>query len=151
MSTHLLDRLIRDGHIVTSAARNEIPSQHEVTPLGMGAEAFPSSIGVVVEQEERRRGEVHEERRKVQRVCCLALCGIHLGPLRYLSTSTLVGPYLQVCVFFGCCFLGLETHYYSMFSISNQRPQESCSSSRIRRVRCQRRTWRLCRMFLIMG
>jgi len=32
----------------------------------------------------------------VQRVCCLALCGIHLGPLRYLSSSTLVGPYLQV-------------------------------------------------------
>ena len=25
----------------------------------------------------------------------LALCGIHLGPLRYLSSSTLVGPYLQ--------------------------------------------------------
>ena len=109
MSTHLLDRLIRDGHIVTSG-RNQIPSQHEVMPLGMGAEAFPSSIGVGVEQE--RKG------RKVQRVCCLALCGIHLGPLRYLSSSTLVGPYLQVCL----CFWGVlgvafrtRTHYSSIF------------------------------------
>jgi hypothetical protein len=34
--------------------------------------------------------------RKLQRVCCLALCGIHLGPLRYLSSSSLVAPYIQV-------------------------------------------------------
>ncbi|KAJ7487416.1 hypothetical protein B0H11DRAFT_2013225 [Mycena galericulata] len=31
----------------------------------------------------------------LQRVCCLALCGIHLGPLRYLSSSSLVLPYIQ--------------------------------------------------------
>jgi hypothetical protein len=33
--------------------------------------------------------------RSPQRVCCLALCGIHLGPLRYLRTSALLQPYLQ--------------------------------------------------------
>jgi hypothetical protein len=33
-----------------------------------------------------------------QKVCCLALCGIHLGPLRYLSSSSLLQPYLQVGV-----------------------------------------------------
>jgi hypothetical protein len=31
-----------------------------------------------------------------QRVCCLALCGIHLGPLRYLNSSSLTKPYIQV-------------------------------------------------------
>jgi len=29
------------------------------------------------------------------RVCCLALCGIHLGPLMYLQQSTLLQPYLH--------------------------------------------------------
>ncbi|KAF9553354.1 hypothetical protein CPC08DRAFT_822347 [Agrocybe pediades] len=76
VSTHLLDRLISDNHIITS--------RNQVMPMGMGAESFPASIGL---------GD--SAKRKVQRVCCLALCGIHLGPLRYLSSSTLVGPYLQ--------------------------------------------------------
>ncbi|KAF9523697.1 hypothetical protein CPB83DRAFT_862502 [Crepidotus variabilis] len=74
VSTHLLDRLIQDGHIVTS--------QSQTLPYGSGAESFPSAIGLA-------------EQRKPQRLCCLALCGIHLGPLRYLSSSTLVGPYIQ--------------------------------------------------------
>ena len=30
----------------------------------------------------------------VQRVCCMRLCGIHLGPLRYLSTLAQI--YIQV-------------------------------------------------------
>jgi len=96
VSTHLLDRLIKDGHIVTSPNQdqnqNEEDQQGLVIPvgLGVGVELFPSSIGLGVQEGERRK------KRKVQRVCCLALCGIHLGPLRYLSSSTLVGPYLQV-------------------------------------------------------
>lgn len=65
VSTHILDRLITDGHICT-APRDS-------------ANAPGSSIT-----------------RPPQRVCCLALCGIHLGPLRYLSTSSLVLPYIQV-------------------------------------------------------
>ncbi|KAF8161693.1 hypothetical protein B0H34DRAFT_390777 [Crassisporium funariophilum] len=82
VSTHLLDRLIHDNHIVTG--RN----QRSVLDTVTGAEGFPAAIGVV-------GGQPGGRRRKVQRVCCLALCGIHLGPLRYLRSSTLVGPYLQ--------------------------------------------------------
>jgi len=38
--------------------------------------------------------------RKVQRICCLALCGIHLRPPMYLSSSTLVGPYCRCVEFY---------------------------------------------------
>ncbi|OAX40788.1 hypothetical protein K503DRAFT_791177 [Rhizopogon vinicolor AM-OR11-026] len=70
VSTHILDRLIGDGHIRT-AARD----------LGSAAVAIASgSVSTM---------------RPPQRVCCLALCGIHHGPLRYLSTSSLVQPYIQ--------------------------------------------------------
>jgi hypothetical protein len=110
VSTHLLARLIRDGHIVTarsraasaasdaaaSAAAMDAGGGMAALALGMGGEA-----GAAVDTA-RKEGDgagvgglVH---RKVQRVCVLALCGIHLGPLRYLSSSTLVGPYLQVCI-----------------------------------------------------
>jgi hypothetical protein len=66
--------------------------------FGVGAKLFPSLIGLGVQEGERRR-----RRRKVQALFCLALCGIHLcqlRPLRYLSLSMLVGPYLQVRGFF---------------------------------------------------
>ena len=82
VSTHLLNRLIQDNHITT--ARN-----HDSTiSFETGAETFPSTIGM---PETISRGKS-----KVQRVCCMRLCGIHLGPLRYLSTVTLVQPYIQV-------------------------------------------------------
>jgi len=35
------------------------------------------------------------QRRSKQRGCGLALCGIHLGPLIYLSMSSVVNPYIQ--------------------------------------------------------
>lgn len=69
VSTHILDRLITDGHIRTA------PRDLAANPI---ADASGSNIT-----------------RPPQRVCCLALCGIHLGPLRYLSTSSLVLPYIQ--------------------------------------------------------
>ncbi|KAF8623316.1 hypothetical protein AX17_007457 [Amanita inopinata Kibby_2008] len=74
VSTHLLDCLIRDKHIRTS--RNSIVAG----PAGL----FPASAGMETAPAPRP-----------QRVCCLALCGIHLGPLRYLSTSSLFQPYFQ--------------------------------------------------------
>lgn len=43
---------------------------------------------------------IEPARLKPHRICCLALCGIHLGPLRYLKSSSLVKPYIQV----GFCF-----------------------------------------------
>jgi hypothetical protein len=67
VSTHILDRLITDGHIRTA-------------PRDLTVNAIAGSSIT----------------RPPQRVCCLALCGIHLGPLRYLSTSSLVLPYIQV-------------------------------------------------------
>lgn len=82
VSTHLLNRLIQENHITTS--RNH----DSTTSFGTGAETFPSVIGMP-ETILRRKS-------KVQRVCCMGLCGIHLGPLRYLGSSTLVQPYIQV-------------------------------------------------------
>ncbi|TFK32756.1 hypothetical protein BDQ12DRAFT_692058 [Crucibulum laeve] len=74
VSTHLLDHLIRDKHIRTE--KNSI--------VARGVEPFPAATGVNIVQAP-----------KPQRVCCLALCGIHLGPLRYLSSSSLLQPYIQ--------------------------------------------------------
>ncbi|TFK50658.1 hypothetical protein OE88DRAFT_1713075 [Heliocybe sulcata] len=73
VSTHVLDGLIRDGHIRTR--RGVGVSQAGV---GVGAGGGVPAVGVMP-----------------QRVCCLALCGIHLGPLRYLSSSSLLQPYIQ--------------------------------------------------------
>lgn len=75
VTTHLLDRLIRDKHIRTS--RNHVAVE--------GMQVFPSAVGINIRSSETP-----------QKVCCLALCGIHLGPLRYLSSSSLVQPYIQV-------------------------------------------------------
>ena len=83
VSTHLLHRLIQDNHITTSRNHDSIMS------FGSGAETFPSAIGM----------PETIPRKKVQRVCCMGLCGIHLGPLKYLSSSTLVQPYIQVSGF----------------------------------------------------
>ena len=79
VSTHLLNRLIQDNHITTSRNHDSMMSS------GTGAETFPSAIGMP-ETNSRRKS-------KVQRVCCMALCGIHLGPLRYLS---FVQRYIEV-------------------------------------------------------
>ncbi|KAF8826580.1 hypothetical protein HHX47_DHR5000304 [Lentinula edodes] len=68
VSTHLIDRLIRDRHIRT--AKNA--ASEPISDLGINM--VPLSP---------------------QRVCCLCLCGIHLGPLRYLSSSSLLQPYIQ--------------------------------------------------------
>ncbi|KAF8659478.1 hypothetical protein AX16_001845 [Volvariella volvacea WC 439] len=76
VSTHLLDRLIRDGHIVTAQSVLAAAPPETLSP---GSSVSTSTAPP----------------RKPQRVCCLALCGIHLGPLRYLRNSTLVQPYIQ--------------------------------------------------------
>lgn len=74
VSTHLLDCLIRDQHIRTSRNTSPAGVTEPFSPAGLHAVPAP----------------------KPQRVCCLALCGIHLGPLRYLSSSSLLQPYIQV-------------------------------------------------------
>ncbi|KAH7882583.1 hypothetical protein F5I97DRAFT_1939240 [Phlebopus sp. FC_14] len=84
VSTHLLDRLIAHRHIRT--ARNNNGADASVPPPSCSSS---SSGGVVAS------GSTIPETRPPQRICCLALCGIHLGPLRYLSTSSLLQPYIQ--------------------------------------------------------
>lgn len=74
VSTHLLDRLIRDGHIRTIQS---IGTGGSTQLLASGSTSIIPNL-------------------QPQRICCLALCGIHLGPLRYLSTSSLLQPYFQV-------------------------------------------------------
>ncbi|KAL0953078.1 hypothetical protein HGRIS_007278 [Hohenbuehelia grisea] len=71
VSTHVLDRLIRDDHIRTTRSLARIPTMDGVSVPDVSPKLRP------------------------QRVCCLALCGIHLGPLRYLSTSSMFQPYIQ--------------------------------------------------------
>ncbi|KAJ6519649.1 hypothetical protein C8R45DRAFT_29227 [Mycena sanguinolenta] len=77
VSTHILDRLIRDGHIRTG---------------GSDVSKDPGSIAAAVTSTATASALPAPP---PQRVCCLALCGIHLGPLRYLSSSSLLLPYIQ--------------------------------------------------------
>ncbi|KAG6853049.1 hypothetical protein C0991_007272 [Blastosporella zonata] len=100
VSTHLLDRLIQDGHIQTSRSVGVgTHPTHSVTDTVLSAaeslfstaEALP--LPLPLPSSHHLESHVH---RKPQRVCCLALCGIHLGPLRYLSSSSLLQPYFQV-------------------------------------------------------
>lgn len=81
VSTHLISRLISDGHIRT-AHSNEDRVLNVAASVVSGMGAVPDAVG-----------------RHVQRVCCLGLCGIHLGPLAYLQKSSLVMPYIQVGIF----------------------------------------------------
>jgi len=76
VSTHLLNRLIHGRHIRT--AKN-------VPAADLGS-SFSGEVGVQVASTSNP-----------QKICCLAMCGIHLGPLRYLRNSSLVQPYLHVC------------------------------------------------------
>jgi len=73
IATHLVDRLLRDGHILTSRSVDVLKkTAAAITP---GASSAPPT--------------------QAQRICFLALCGIHLGPLRYLGASSLLQPYIQ--------------------------------------------------------
>ncbi|KAF7320275.1 hypothetical protein MKEN_00812200 [Mycena kentingensis (nom. inval.)] len=67
VSTHIISRLINDGHIRTGGYDASSPTRSSPQPPPPPR----------------------------QRVCCLALCGIHLGPLRYLNSSSLLLPYIQ--------------------------------------------------------
>lgn len=77
VATHLLDRLVRDGHILTSRSVD--------TFTKAAAAVVPGGTAPPVQ---------------AQRIGFLALCGIHLGPLRYLGTSSLLQPYIQVRILF---------------------------------------------------
>lgn len=101
VSTHLLDRLLKGGHIITVNSTTTAGVAVDGVSLAEGGMPF----------------------RKPQKVCCLALCGIHLGPLRYLSTSSLLQPYIQVRE---VCRTS-STRFDLPTSISNRRPLGNCS------------------------
>jgi hypothetical protein len=79
VSTHLVDLLIRDGHIITSSTDN----------VGKRADKATKDF-----LDGSWASEFNTQGR--QRICCLNLCGIHLGPLRYLKLSSFIQPYIQV-------------------------------------------------------
>ncbi|PPR02906.1 hypothetical protein CVT24_012213 [Panaeolus cyanescens] len=137
VSTHILDRLIKDGHIVTrqslatqmfgpSGGDDGKGDDRQGDVLGIGGEVYPglpssSSTTPSTSTTPANDGKKPDglppadldapplsarttssasafddsKPRKPQRVCCLAMCGIHLGPLRYLNNSGFVGPYIQ--------------------------------------------------------
>jgi len=80
VSTHLVDLLIHDGHVITPASTADKVAQQ--TGNVTTDEAWVSA------PESSAKGR--------QRICCLSLCGVHLGPLRYLKLSSFIQPYIQV-------------------------------------------------------
>ena len=89
VSAHLLARLLDEGHIVTQKSMDIVTKAAALVAPG-GASPSQSA------------------RAHTQRICCLALCGIHLGPLRYLRTSSLLQPYIQVSQNLSCCDLHID-------------------------------------------
>ncbi|KAL7425280.1 hypothetical protein Q5752_000968 [Cryptotrichosporon argae] len=88
VTTHLISRLIAQGHIRTA---------HNADAVSRCEWAF-GPVGVVPDDPRRKRGQsaaplYHEGGR--QKVAMLAMCGVHLGPLYSISTSSVIQPYLQ--------------------------------------------------------
>lgn len=78
VAIHLLDKLLHDGHIITPRNVDILASAAAAVASDGVLPALPACAT------------------RMQKICCLALCGIHLGPLRYLRTSSLLQPYIQV-------------------------------------------------------
>ncbi|WVF68309.1 hypothetical protein IAT40_003074 [Kwoniella sp. CBS 6097] len=89
VTTHLISRMIAQGHIRTSL-NGEAVARCEW--------AF-GPIGVVPDEPRRgRRGtsvDVQGSEGGHQKVAMLAMCGVHLGPLYSIRTSSVIQPYLQ--------------------------------------------------------
>jgi hypothetical protein len=70
-----LDRLIRGGHV-------RLPRAPVVATLADVAASAAAGVGA---------GGIIPPA-KMKRLYCLALCGSHFGPLRYLNTSSMTRP-----------------------------------------------------------
>lgn len=89
VTTHLISRMIAQGHIRTSLNREAVARcEWAFGPIG------------IIPDESSKRGRLlaasltgAEGGR--QKVGMLAMCGVHLGPLYSISTSSVIGPYLQ--------------------------------------------------------
>jgi hypothetical protein len=112
VSTHLLDRLIRDGYVR--------PPTVPGSPSAVAASAQATAAGV------SGAGAVGQMALP-QRICCVALCGIHMGPLRYLNSSSMIKPYFQVSAMNLMCARGIS---YAGYSTSSPQQRWSCLSFR---------------------
>ncbi|KAK4684890.1 hypothetical protein P7C73_g5274, partial [Tremellales sp. Uapishka_1] len=88
VTTHLISRLIAQGHIRTLHNREAVSRcEWAFGPVGL------------LPPERPRRGKRDESAEREeggrQKVAMLAMCGVHLGPLYSISTSTVIQPYLQ--------------------------------------------------------
>ena len=91
VSTHSLDRLNWDGHIVTPGTRSNLSYRADWMASGnLGEGIFAIDLGDI------DNAAMGTETRTAQRVYCVALYGIHLGALRYLNSSTILGLYPQM-------------------------------------------------------
>ncbi|ODN80175.1 hypothetical protein L198_07831 [Cryptococcus wingfieldii CBS 7118] len=92
VTTHLISRMIAQGHIRTS---------HNAEAVSRCEWAF-GPIGVVPPSSPHRRHSSEQHSSSIpgaeggkQKVAMLSMCGVHLGPLYSISTSSVIQPYLQ--------------------------------------------------------
>ena len=85
VTTHLISRLIAQGHIRT-------PYNSEAVARCEWAFGL---VSVVPETTKKRGPILSGSDGGYQKVAMLAMCGVHLGPLYSISTSTVIQPYLQ--------------------------------------------------------
>lgn len=89
VTTHLISRMIAQGHIRTPLNKDAIARcEWAFGPIA------------IVPDEASRKGRRLAERLSGaeggrQKVAMLAMCGVHLGPLYSISTSNVIQPYLQ--------------------------------------------------------
>jgi hypothetical protein len=107
VTTHLISRLIAQGHIKTPLNAEAVARVGHLCTLVAKADeqcswAFgPVSI-VPPSEPKSPRGRlahtvpVNVEEGGYQKVCMLAMCGVHQGPFHMIGTSTVIlQPYLQ--------------------------------------------------------
>lgn len=89
VTTHLISRMIAQGHIRTPLNREAVAR----------CEWAFGPIGIVPDEKSKRGRQLAANLPGAeggrQKVAMLAMCGVHLGPLYSISTSSVIGPYLQ--------------------------------------------------------
>ena len=85
VTTHLISRMIAQGHIRTPLNKDAVAR----------CEWAFGPVGLVPDYPRRRGQQPSGAEGGYQKVAMLAMCGVHLGPLYSISTSTVIQPYLQ--------------------------------------------------------
>ena len=88
VTTHLISRMIAQGHIRTAQNRDAVARcEWAFGPIA------------IIPSEDSKRGRklaagLSGAEGGYQKVVMLAMCGVHLGPFLSISTSSVIGPYL---------------------------------------------------------